>query len=88
MSSWRNAQRIICQEIHIYWKVCKYEEENDLPEEALACDVTPKVTRYEDKYYVSCCYWSEFGGLIRELVEIKIENNKVTEFLDANPITA
>lgn len=23
-------------------------------------------------------------GLIRELVEIKIENNKVTEFLDAN----
>lgn len=61
-----------------------YEEENDLPEEALACDVTPKVTRYEDKYYVSCCYWSEFGGLIRELVEIKIENNKVTEFLDAN----
>lgn len=61
-----------------------YEEENDLPEEALACDVTPKVTRYEDKYYVSCCYWSEFGGLIRELVEIKIENNKVTQFLDAN----
>lgn len=61
-----------------------YEEENDLPEEALACDVTPKVTRYEDKYYVSCCYWSKFGGLIRELVEIKIENNKVTEFLDAN----
>ena len=61
-----------------------YEEENDLPEEALACDVTPKVTRYEDKYYVSCCYWSEFGGLIRELVEIKIENNKLTEFLDAN----
>lgn len=61
-----------------------YEEENDLPKEALACNVTPKVTRYEDKYYVSCCYWSEFGGLIRELVEIKIENNKVTEFLDAN----
>ena len=61
-----------------------YEEENDLPEEAMACDVTPKVTRYEDKYYVSCCYWSEFGGLIRELVEIKIKNNKVTEFLDAN----
>lgn len=61
-----------------------YEEVNDLPEEAMACDVTPKVTRYEDKYYVSCCYWSEFGGLIRELVEIKIESNKVTEFLDAN----
>lgn len=61
-----------------------YEEENDLPEEALACDVTPRVSRYENKYYVSCCYWSEFGGLIRELVEIRIENNKVTEFLDAN----
>ena len=62
----------------------EFADVNGLPEEALACDVTPKVTRYEDKYYVSCCYWSEFGGLIRELVEIKIENNKVTEFLDAN----
>lgn len=61
-----------------------YEEENDLPEEALACDVTPIVTRYDDKYYVSCCYWSRFAGLVRELVKIKIENNKVTEFLDAN----
>lgn len=61
-----------------------YEEENDLPEEALACDVIPKVTRYENKYYVSCCYWYRFAGLVRELVEIKIENNKVTEFLDAN----
>lgn len=61
-----------------------YEEENDLPEEALTCDVTPKVTRYEDKYYVCCCYWSRFAGLVRELVEIKIENNKITEFLDAN----
>lgn len=61
-----------------------YEEVKDLPEEALACDVTPKVTRYENKYYVCCCYWSRFAGLVRELVEIKIENNKVTEFLDAN----
>lgn len=50
----------------------------------MACDVTPKVTRYDDKYYVSCCYWSRFAGLIRELVDIKIENNKVTEFLDVN----
>lgn len=62
----------------------EFADVNGLPEEVLACDVTSKVTRYEDKYYVSCCYWSEFGGLIRELVEIKIENNKVTEFLDAN----
>ena len=61
-----------------------FAEVNDLPEEALACDVTPKVTRYDDKYYVSCCYWSRFAGLIRELVDIKIENNKVTEFLDVN----
>nr|WP_294431827.1 hypothetical protein [Prevotella sp.] len=36
------------------------------------------------QYYVSCCYWSRFAGLIRELVDIKIENNKVTEFLDVN----
>ena len=34
--------------------------------------------------YVSCCYWSRFAGLIRELVEIKMVNSKVTEFLDAN----
>lgn len=49
-------------------------------------DVAPKVlngpTLFEenDKYYISCCYWTMFGGLIREFVEITIQDNKVKEF--------
>ena len=43
-------------------------------------NVTPEVFNKDDKYYVSCCYWTMFGGLIREFIEITIQNNKVTEF--------
>lgn len=44
-------------------------------------DATPKVINKDDKYYVSCCYWTMFGGLIREFIEITIQDNKVKEFV-------
>lgn len=44
-------------------------------------DATLKVINRDDKYYVSCCYWTMFGGLIREFVEITIQDNKVKEFV-------
>lgn len=50
-------------------------------------DVSPVVTQKDGKYYVSCCYWSAFGGLIRELVEIEIKENKVVNILEANYTT-
>lgn len=41
-------------------------------------DVKPKIIKYEDNYYVSCCYWTDWGGLKRELVVITINNGKAT----------
>lgn len=41
-------------------------------------DVTPEVRGTEGKYFVSSCYWSDFGGLIRENVELTFDGNKVT----------
>ena len=32
----------------------------------------PKVVEANGKYYVSCCYWTDFGGLIKETVEVFI----------------
>lgn len=40
-------------------------------------EVAPEVRRKGNKYYVSGCYWSDFGGLIRENVELTFEDNKV-----------
>ena len=47
-------------------------------------DVTPIVSQKDGKYYVSCCYWSNYDGLIRELVEIEIKGNKVVNILEVN----
>lgn len=34
------------------------------------------------KYYVSCCYWSDFAGLIQEIVEVNISPNNNVSFKD------
>ena len=41
-----------------------------------------KVLQYESHYFISCCYWSRFKGLIRELVEIEITEGRAKEFID------
>jgi hypothetical protein len=47
-------------------------------------DLTPEIVKstLNDKYYITCCYWSDWGGLIRELVEITIDDNKVVDFFN------
>lgn len=45
-------------------------------------DVAPEVRRKDNKYYVSSCYWSDFGGLVRENVELTFEGNKVTNIFE------
>ena len=45
-------------------------------------NVAPEIIRHEGKYYVTCCYWSDWGGLIRELAVISIENGRVTDFYE------
>ena len=47
-------------------------------------DVTPIIAKNNDKYYVSACYWTNWGGLIRELIEITIKDNKVIQFYEAD----
>jgi hypothetical protein len=43
--------------------------------------VAPQVVKAGNKYFVSCCYWSSFGGLIQEKVEAIFNEHKI-EFKD------
>ena len=45
----------------------------------LDIDLSPEVIGENGDYYVSCCYWTQFGGLIREHVYVNIKGNKVVE---------
>lgn len=49
--------------------------------------ITPEIIKYNDIYYITCCYWSDWGGLIRELIEIKVENNKIVNIFNVEDIT-
>lgn len=39
-------------------------------------NVNPEIYGKEGKYYISCCFWTEFGGLRREFVEISLDSNR------------
>lgn len=43
----------------------------------LQFDVSPKIFKEQNTYYVSCCYWNDWSGLVRECVEIEFAGNKV-----------
>ena len=40
--------------------------------------ISPDVVATDGKFYVSCCYFSNFGGLIQETIEISIDNGKAS----------
>lgn len=40
-------------------------------------DVAPKLYGENERFYVSCCYWTDFGGLKREFVEIQFLDNQL-----------
>lgn len=42
----------------------------------LNCDIKPKIVHMNGKYYLSICFWNEWLGLLRELCEIEIVDNK------------
>ena len=44
----------------------------------------PVISKSQDKYFVSACYWSAWSGLVRELVEITIRDNRVENIYDAS----
>src|SRR5574344_780686 len=57
-----------------------------LEEKLSKFELSPKIVKnkYNGKYYVSCCYWNDWEGLNRDLYEITIKDNKVTEFYKAD----
>ena len=42
----------------------------------------PTVVKSDDRFYVQCCYWTDFGGLIRETVEVSISTEGKVSFKD------
>lgn len=42
-------------------------------------NVKPEIYGKEGKYYITCCFWTDFGGLKREFVEILIKGNRFEE---------
>ena len=40
-------------------------------------DLAPEIYGENGMYYISCCYWTDFGGLKREFVEISVIDNKL-----------
>ena len=45
----------------------------DLPEK---CDLTPYVNMEEDTAVVSCCFWNDWKGLVRETIHIEFAGGK------------
>ena len=44
-------------------------------------DYSPEVREKDGKYYVSCLYWSDYEGLVREYSEITFDDKTVTKVL-------
>lgn len=44
-------------------------------------NIEPTIHKYQDYFYVSCCYWSDWGGLIREYIEITVKDDKVVNIV-------
>ncbi len=63
------------------------DEIDSFVEKAEQFEVSPIVKKGNGKYYISCCYWTDWGGLIRELVEIEIKDNKIVNIFDATETT-
>lgn len=40
-------------------------------------NVKPEIYGKEGKYYITCCFWTDFGGLKREYVKVSIKDNRV-----------
>ena len=45
-------------------------------------DVSPEVRMNNNKFYISCCFWSNFRGLIRERYEIIIKDHKIVDLFN------
>lgn len=41
-------------------------------------DILPKIYVFDDMFYVSCCYWNDWEGLVREYVKISHSEGWIT----------
>lgn len=60
------------------------EHSNQIKKRLMDIDVSPEVVKVDNKYYITVCYWSDWGGLMRELVEITITGNMVSEIFEVD----
>lgn len=44
-------------------------------------DVTPEIYGGGGRYYITSCFWTEFGGLRREYVEVTLKDNRLEGWL-------
>lgn len=47
-----------------------------------ALDLSPEIVQDNGRYYVSCCFWTDFGGLKREYVKITLTDGRFDEFFE------
>ena len=52
----------------------------DLSNYLLSHDITPYIGKYNSKYFISYCFFSQWGGLIRQNIEISITNNQIASY--------
>ena len=50
-------------------------------------DFSPKVYKGNGRYYVSCCFWTDFGGMKREYSELTMNGGRLAEFFVFNEET-
>lgn len=43
-------------------------------------DLSPEIYTMEGKYYISSCFWTSFGGLIREYVVLTMNEERMEDF--------
>ena len=58
-----------------------YAKDQDYPDFS-TYDLTPTVHRSGNHYFVSCVFWSEFGGLIREYCELVMDDGRLSDFIE------
>lgn len=66
-------------EVFIDGIVCIPKEDTNMLRKALKQHFTsPDVVKTNGHFYVTCCFFSYFGGLIQETIEITIDSGKAT----------
>lgn len=65
------------------------EEHSNLPSilKEKNYNINPGIVKTGDKYYVTSCYWTNWGGLEIELVEITLKDGKVADIYDVTSET-